>query len=281
MAQVNSCLKRVFIAFNLFFAIVGGVIIGLAMLSQIFTNMNQEQMMENRTSGLILLYVIGASTMLIALLGAYGAFKEHKVSLIVFLVFMVIGALLMIRIGIPTAAVRPQLERELYERFSRVLPLNTASEEVKHLADSLQTQLHCCGLFSSSDWNDAIPDSCSCVPTEEKDECQLVSYRNPINVFLYQNEQNRKSIYRQTCFPIIMHYIFIGFDFVIGVVFTLAGLAVIGLILSSIMIHQLRHPRRTTILFSIPTTFTPGPPKYQELQNPPPKYEELQNPPPY
>uniref|UniRef100_A0A1A8PJU1 Tetraspanin n=1 Tax=Nothobranchius pienaari TaxID=704102 RepID=A0A1A8PJU1_9TELE len=280
MAQVNSCLKRIFIAFNLFFAIVGGVIIGLAMLSQVLTNVNQEQMMENRTSGLILLYVIGASTMLIALLGAYGASKENKVCLVVFLVFMVIGALLMIRIGVPAAFLRPQLEGELFGRFSKALPLNTASDEVKLLADSLQTQLHCCGLFSYRDWNDAIPDSCSCVPTE-KDECQLVSYRSSMTFYSYLDEQNRKSVYTKTCFPVIMHYVFMGFDLVIGVVFTLAGLAVVGLILSSIMIHQLRRPARTTILFSIPTTFTPGLPKYQELQNPPPKYEELQNPPPY
>lgn len=39
--------------------------------------------MEGRTSGLIVLYVVGTVTMVIAILGAYGAHKESKVSLIV------------------------------------------------------------------------------------------------------------------------------------------------------------------------------------------------------
>lgn len=39
--------------------------------------------MENRTTGLVCLYIMGAVTMLLGLLGAYGAYKEHKISLIV------------------------------------------------------------------------------------------------------------------------------------------------------------------------------------------------------
>lgn len=49
-------------------------------------------------------------------------------------------------------------------------------------------------------------------------------------------------------------------------------LQVLGVILSSIMIHQM-HPRsvrqRTTVLLTVPTVFSTAPPKYQELINPP------------
>lgn len=40
-------------------------------------------------------------------------------------------------------------------------------------------QLHCCGLFSSADWEQNIPDSCLCQPAEEGtgDECQTVDYQ--------------------------------------------------------------------------------------------------------
>ncbi|MEQ2193896.1 hypothetical protein XENOCAPTIV_017256 [Xenoophorus captivus] len=52
----------------------------------------------------------------------------------------------------------------------------------------------------------------------------------------------------------------------------LSLVVVLGMVLSSIMIHQLRQPNRTTIFLSVPAIFTPGPPKYQELHNPPPPY---------
>uniref|UniRef100_A0A3P9NG25 Uncharacterized protein n=1 Tax=Poecilia reticulata TaxID=8081 RepID=A0A3P9NG25_POERE len=226
MAQINSCLKRTFIGFNLFFAVSWGI--------------------ENRSYGLICLYIMGAVTMLLGLLGAYGAYKEHKISLIVFLVCMVIGSLVMIRSGIPTAVFRPQVK-------------------------SLLLQLHCCGLFSYTDWNDDIPSSCDCSSDleEESDTCKLVLGMNRYPVsFLKQS----KSIYSQPCFPILMHYVLLVADISLGVIFTLAALAVLGMILSSIMIHQLRYPNRSTAVLNVPTIFIPGPPKYQELQNdlPPP-----------
>ncbi|TMS02925.1 CD81 antigen [Larimichthys crocea] len=83
MSQINVCLKRLFTVFNIFFAIIGGVIISLALLSQVLTNIEDGESLEGRTTGLIVLYVVGSVTMVIAILGAYGAHKESKVSLIV------------------------------------------------------------------------------------------------------------------------------------------------------------------------------------------------------
>ncbi|KAM8740736.1 tetraspanin-8-like [Acanthopagrus schlegelii] len=262
MTQVNTCLKRTFTVFNIFFAIIGGFIIALALLSQVLTNVNGGDNLEGRTAGLIVLYVVGSVTMVIAILGAYGAHKESKVSLIVFLVCMVIGSLLMLRTGIPAAAGRPKLEGMLSDRFHQLLPLDTASEDVKNMANNLQTQLHCCGLFSYRDWNQNIPHSCLCDQEEEEEEgtCQNVNYKYFMST---------KSVYVKTCFPIIAHYALLVADVMIGVVFTLGVLALLGLVLSSIMIHQMRYPDRPPVLLSVPAIFSTPPPKYQELHNPP------------
>ncbi|XP_041819682.1 tetraspanin-8-like [Chelmon rostratus] len=262
MAQVNTCLKRTFTIFNIFFAIVGGIIIALALLSQVMTNVNGGDNLEGRTTGLLVLYIVGSVTMVIAILGAYGAHKESKVCLIVFLVCMVIGSLLMLRVGIPAASARPKLEGMLENKFRSLLPLDEASDEVKNMAESLQTQLHCCGLFSYEDWEQKIPDSCLCNQEEELEgKCQSVGYTLLM--------QPKKSVYIKTCFPIIMYYVLLVIDIMIGVVFTLAVLALLGMVLSSIMIHQLRYPDRPTVLLSVPAIFTTPPPKYQELHNPP------------
>ncbi|XP_023118292.1 tetraspanin-8-like [Amphiprion ocellaris] len=261
MAQINTCLKRTFTIFNIFFAIVGGVIIALALLCQILTNVEGRENLEGRTSSLVGLYLFGAITMMVAILGAYGAHKESKASLVVFLVCMIIGTLLMLRAGIPTAIARPQIEGILEQKVQEFLPLDESQPDVQNMANSLQTAMHCCGLFSYRDWRKNIPESCSCNPEEEVGQCRNVEYRN----FIFQT----KSVYAKPCFPILMHYILLFADILLGIVFTLAILALLGLVLSSIMIHQLRYPSRPTVLLSVPAIFTPAPPKYQELHNPP------------
>ncbi|XP_059182011.1 tetraspanin-8-like [Centropristis striata] len=262
MAQVNACIKRLLTIFNIFFAIVGGVIIALALLSQVLTNVNGGDL-EGRTTGLILLYVVGAVTLVIAILGAYGAHKESKVCLIVFLVCMVVGSLLMLRAGITTAIARPRVEPLLEEKFRELLPLDKASADVRDMTESLQRQLQCCGLFSYQDWEDQIPDSCLCDEEEEEEGlCTSIGYR----VIIFPSG----SVYSKPCFSILMRYVLMIFDVMIGVVFTLAALALIGLALSSVAVHQLRYrDNRPSVLLSVPAVFTMPPPKYQELHNPP------------
>ncbi|XP_075967854.1 tetraspanin-8-like [Anarhichas minor] len=263
MAQVNTCLKLIFTIFNIFFAIVGGVVIALALLSQVVTNVDGEGL-EGRTTGLIVLYTVGAVTMVIAILGAYGAHRENRVCLIVFLVCMVIGSLMMLRAGIPAVAARPKLESILEEKFHQLLPLDAATPDVKNMADRLQGQLHCCGLFSYTDWEDKIPDSCECDQEEQMEgKCQSVSYRGILV------HRHTKSVYIKACFPIILHYVLMISNIMIGVVFTLAVLALLGMALSSAIIHQIRHPNRPMVLVTVPAIFTTAPPKYQELHNPP------------
>ncbi|XP_056223098.1 CD63 antigen-like [Seriola aureovittata] len=259
MAQVNTCLKRVFTIFNVCFAIIGGVIISLGLLCQILTSY---QSVQNRTDALVVFYVVGIITMVIAILGAYGAHKESRVSMIIFLVCMVVGSLLMLRVGVPFAAVRPQYKEMMEEKFRTFLPLDQASDEAKNMVNSLQSTMHCCGLFSYTDWESDIPPSCLCDPSEEEQmgACRTIDYRS-----LFQ----QKSVYAKPCVPIILHYVLLLLDIVLGVIFSLLALAVLGMILSSIILHQMRYPNRPTVLMTVPTIFTTPPPKYQELHNPP------------
>nr|XP_057923469.1 tetraspanin-8-like isoform X1 [Doryrhamphus excisus] len=238
MTQVNRCLKLTFIVSNVFFAL------------------------EGRGTALVMLYVVGTITMVIAAVGAYGAHRQSRPALIVFLVCMVIGSLLMLRVGIPAAAVRPQLEGLMRERLSQLLPLDATSQENKDVANSVQEMLKCCGLFSYEDWRQNIPDSCSCDDVAEMEgKCQSVNYLMLL--------QRSRLVFSQPCFPLIAHYVLMAVDVVIGVVFVLAILALLGLTLSSIIIHQLRAANRPSVVMVVPSIFKAAPPKYQELHNPP------------
>lgn len=255
MTAVNPCLKRTFTFFNILFAVVGALFIALALTSQALTNTHGGQDIEGRTTGLILLYFLGSVTMVIAILGVYGAQKENRVALIVFLVCMVLGSLMMLKIGVPSVIARPKLKGIMEETFHRLLPLDEATKDVQTVVETLQTGFSCCGLFGYQDWRQQIPDSCFCGAEVEEDQCQLV---------------DTKLVFRKTCFPVVLHYITMISDIILGVVFTLAVLALLGMVLSSLMIHQLRvAPIRPTMVLTVPPAFIPQPPKYQQLYNPP------------
>ncbi|CAL9682666.1 unnamed protein product [Knipowitschia caucasica] len=259
MGEINTCLKRTFTIFNIIFAVFGGLIILLAVLAHVLTSIHGADNLENRTLSLIMLYVVGAITMVIAGLGAYGAHKEKKGPLIAFLFCMVIGSLIILCIGFLTASARPRMEPVLKEAFSKYLPLDQAPEDVQEMTQAIQSEMQCCGLFSYTDWRDNIPDSCLCHTEFEESECVRVLYKVLMT----------KKIYAKPCFPILMHYILLIADIMLAVVFTLGTLALLGMGLSSLMIHQLRYPNRAPVLLTVPAIFSPHPPKYQELQNSP------------
>lgn len=259
--QINPCLKRVFTAFNVFFAIVGGLILALAVLSHAVTASGG---IEYNYGGLIVLYVLGSFTMLISILGAYGAHRENRVSLIMFLVCMVIGSLVMLRAGVPAAFLRSELDEVMEDKLKDMVPLDQTSPMNKNAANEVQEWLHCCGLFSYKDWGNQMPDSCLCDNQEvAEDQCMTITYDSMMMFGLARP----KSIHKEPCYPLIKYYVNLMADVVLGVIFTLAILAVLGMVLSSVMIHQLRSATRTTMIFTMPPVFNPQPPKYQELYN--------------
>ncbi|XP_039891939.1 CD151 antigen-like isoform X3 [Simochromis diagramma] len=202
MAQINICLKHIFTVFNIFFMVVGGVVILLALWCQFFMNIQGGYNLEGHATKLFIVYIIGFITMMIAVLGAYGAHKESKVALIMFLVFMFTGCLLMLMTGIPAASSYPQVKGRMEERFRKFVPLDKSRKDVRNMAVDIQKQFHCCGLFSYKDWEN-IPDSCVCSQEEEKEgKCQTLR-KNLYQILTRQ----RKSVYTKTCFPTIMDHI--------------------------------------------------------------------------
>ncbi|KAJ0047479.1 hypothetical protein NL108_000832, partial [Boleophthalmus pectinirostris] len=75
--------------------------------------------------------------------------------------------------------------------------------------------IQCCGLFSYKDWRDNIPDTCLC-NQEYEDNCMNIGYNVSLKT-LWHNSM--------PCFPILMHYVLLVADVLLGIVFTLAALA--------------------------------------------------------
>uniref|UniRef100_A0A3Q3XKE0 Tetraspanin n=1 Tax=Mola mola TaxID=94237 RepID=A0A3Q3XKE0_MOLML len=230
MTEVNSRLKRSLTIFNIIFAIVGFFILGLTLVSQLVTSSNGRDDLQRRSNGILMLYILGVITMMVTIIGAYGAHKENKFCLNVFLVCMLVGFLLMLKSGIATATTRPEMEELLKEKFRELLPLDKVEESVKRMLDDVQSQQNCCGVFGYKDWGDNIPDSCLCDQQQELSGlCQTVNSTMP-----------QQPVYAATCFSIILDNTLLLNKIMIGIIFTLATLALLGFTLSTSLVCRMR-----------------------------------------
>ncbi|XP_013996510.2 CD63 antigen-like [Salmo salar] len=276
--------------------IAGGVIIGLGLMGQ-FVYHGSTSEFENQSKGFVMLYVVGGITMVMSLLGAYGAHREKRIPLIMFLVApLVLGCSLSTRfstssssfivcfcllcVALPTAMYRPEVKRIVEEKFREVLPLNEASPDVRQLTERIQLNLKCCGLFSYTDWGNNVPDSCLC--QGEEDQMEGTCLNIPYQLFLseFRMTGHQKLIYKQTCFPIIEGYVAKALDILLGASFGFAALALLGAVMSAVLLAQLRSSTvAVPVVFSVSShpskfSFSSHPPKYSELYNEPEKHEK-------
>ncbi|XP_072528855.1 tetraspanin-8-like isoform X2 [Salminus brasiliensis] len=254
MAKINPCFRRTFVFFNVLFAILGVVFIGLGLMAHF--QLREEE--GNKLTGVICMVVVGAVIFILSVLGAYGAQKENKNVLIAFFVIMCMGTIVLLRLAIPVAMSRNEVIPMLEKEFQTLVPLNKADKDFQHTLQYFQEQANCCGLFNGyQDWGNDVPASCDCADVEP-DQCRLITQTN--NNYLI-SIKNRK-VYSQPCGPLIMGYINTGLNIALGVLFGFGSLAMLAAVMSLVMIIRITAP-------------IPSPPPIFALDYKPPKYSEL------
>ncbi|XP_053505955.1 tetraspanin-8 [Ictalurus furcatus] len=257
MAKISPCFKKIFIFFNSLFAIFGIVVFVLALLAHQFVNE------PNGLHGVILLYVIGSVIFIIAVLGAYGAYKESKCALIVFFTVMCLATIGMLRIAVPMAASQQELISAVRQQFGTK---DVFTKDVEKALDSIQAHLQCCGLNGYEDWKDQVPVSCNCVNEHgPSGECKKITSRKSYQSFWQDRGSESRMVWSQPCGPIIIEYLDKLITIVMGVLFGLATLAILGGLMSLAMIVRVSAPETAIHLSSFPLSYQP--PKYSEVVN--------------
>ena len=254
MPEIISRLRRSLTIFNIIFALVGFFIVGLTLVSQLVISARGGHELQCRNNGILTLYILGAITMMVAVIGAYGAHRENKLCLNAFLVCMLVGFLLMLKSGIATATGQPEMEELLKDELREILPLDKAEESTRSRLDEVQAQQSCCGVFSYREWGENIPDSCLCDQQQEQSGlCLTVNSTAP-----------QQAVFAASCFSVHLDNTLLLHKVMTGIIFTLATLALLGFTLSSSLVFQMRSPNRTIILLSESTIFT-APSKFTHL----------------
>ncbi|XP_036375550.1 23 kDa integral membrane protein-like [Megalops cyprinoides] len=125
----------------------------------------------------IVLYVIGAITIVISCLGIYGALKEENWPLVVYCVWMVLGIIVfLVDVVVEDDTAEPQ-KFSTVEEYFRQFQLDEEGDNHKPFIDMYQSEFQCCGHFTGpQDWGTHIPASCLCAEEDiDSSICQVVN----------------------------------------------------------------------------------------------------------
>ncbi|XP_071754175.1 tetraspanin-8-like [Centroberyx gerrardi] len=223
MGKINGCLKCLFIFFNVLFGIVGALLILGAVKAGGYSR--ELAVAGSPSHGWYWVFALGV--LFISCLGVFAGCAEKELVLKVFAGFMVAGLLIMMIIGIIIAAYRNKLKADFDSASSEVAEKYMAEEGFNQFLSGFQKSTHCCGVVSAKDWGAEIPDSCEC---HGYSGCTA----RP------QGLTGPDQVYAQSCGGFIFTLLDIFFKIGMGFFFGFAVTALLGLLVSLLMIHQLR-----------------------------------------
>ncbi|XP_038833677.1 tetraspanin-8-like isoform X2 [Salvelinus namaycush] len=238
MGRIHICVRRAFI----FVCVLIGIISTLLLAITLFGHGHFHQSEEIEIlPGIAILYVIEAATLVLSILGVYGARKEKKWTVVLFSVGMSLASLYL---------------------FVECVNGYQSKHEFK-----------CCGLVQGyQDWGTDIPLSCLCSDEDSTHFKCVAPGNNTRSVIHYPNsdmseDDDHKAlmdehmlVYKEPCLPILISFMGYAISLMIGTLVALNALWDIGVALAITILCQMRRK------FDVPPViFTSQPPQYREL----------------
>ncbi|XP_036829553.1 23 kDa integral membrane protein-like isoform X2 [Oncorhynchus mykiss] len=171
------------------------------------------------------LNVFGPMTVLFSILGGYAAYRDKRILLILYVVFMTCEFIAIVIIAVPMLRAQPKMEEILDRRFHSVTPLHDTEPQVQRELNKLQASDQCCGLRGHSDWGCHIPLSCYCPPLPPDNS--LDSLCETVNLGL-QNTM--------PCGPILKRHMNFLIQIMIGFISTFATIMIAAIVMSLVVL---------------------------------------------
>ncbi|XP_043964154.1 23 kDa integral membrane protein-like [Gambusia affinis] len=224
MGKVNFWLKLVFILFNVFFMVLGFMMIYVSVKSVSsnykVSGFNGIDLLKVWVFALIILFIAG--------LGIYAAIAENNIALKIFAgltVFMMVIYLVM--------GVLFTIYREVITDY-----FNKSDKELMNLlingtqSEGIQREGKCCGVLRAEDWGTKIPESCKCTATgpDLKSKCKP----RP------QGTEGPDLIFSQSCKNLFLMAVRMVPTVAMALFYGFVCIEVLLLALSFLLIHQIK-----------------------------------------
>ncbi|KAL3977062.1 galactoside alpha-1,3-fucosyltransferase 4 [Sarotherodon galilaeus] len=221
MGKINGCLKCIFIFFNVLYMILGcALIYGAVRATAVSLQISSFGMPGLGWAWVFAIGVLGVSSF-----GIYAACSEKALALKIFAGFMGVGMIIMMIFGIIVAVQRNQIKTIFYSASSELVEPYMKEQSLRDMLEAIQQSGQCCGIVSANDWGEEIPNSCDC-----SSSCKS----RP------QGTRGPAKIFAQSCGDLIFSYVDIFFKILLGFFFGFAVTALLGLLITIFMIHQVK-----------------------------------------
>ncbi|KAJ4924542.1 hypothetical protein JOQ06_003497 [Pogonophryne albipinna] len=230
MGKINGCIKCLFIFFNVLFTILGGVLVYVAVKATPLSH----QVTAVGGPSLAWSWVLALGVLLLPVLGIVAACMEKGLVLKIFAGFMVAGMIIMLIFGIVVVVSRNTLKDSFDTASADVVKPFMEDEAMKSILMSFEQSAQCCGVVSSSDWGNNISQSCECNMQHTGFPFSSGCKAKPVGAF------GPDQIYETSCSGVIFVFFDLFFKIIMGICFTFAILALLALLMSILMIHQIR-----------------------------------------
>ncbi|XP_078589944.1 CD9 antigen-like [Branchiostoma floridae x Branchiostoma japonicum] len=164
-----KCVKYTLFIFNLLFWLMGAAMLGLGIFLLVDSNTAGSVLSLTGVptgelyAGGIVLTVAGSITIVVGFFGCCGAIRESQCMLVTFAVFLFCLVAMEIAAGVYYVVAKDRVNDLIENGLNSLANKNYTeySSAERALIDTLQTELECCGMNSTNDW-DPKPSSCDC-----------------------------------------------------------------------------------------------------------------------
>ncbi|XP_049617245.1 tetraspanin-8 isoform X1 [Syngnathus scovelli] len=242
MGKVNIWLKRSFIIVTILMATAGALMLAGTLFSHGYYHQNEE--FEDMVMGINTMYALSITTLILPIIGIYGACKKKRWGLIVFTVLKILGSLFLLWVTINVLIVHPMLIKTVSELYLGMQPISNATEINMKILQKTQIEMECCGVEQGyTEWGYNISESCLCNSTWSN------CVEAPTNSSLFQlAEDTPVMIYKEPCLPILISHTNLAISVGVGLSMGLASLWTLSCVLSIAILCQLREKKDTLVV---------------------------------
>lgn len=238
MSKGSSYLRGLSIVLNFLLGICGVSLL----LFGIIANSTKYHLIEDGSHVVLVSVGLGLSTILLAVLGVYGAYQEQLLALLLYNIFMAIEFIILLTLAIITILAQTQVEKEIEQSFGQILPLSDRDEGFKHELSKLQIEAECCGLKNYFDWGNHFHDSCYCPAEYPKKKVRCVAVQNKNQSMTNDSKAHNVTmyVYSTPCGPVLITYVKNAIRILLGILFTLATIKVAAMIVAFFLWNKIR-----------------------------------------
>jgi hypothetical protein len=160
----SKCLKYTLFIFNLLFFLLGFILFIIAIVALVKTAHTQNVL--NLQHFLIGYLIVSIIILVVSGFGCFGAIRESRCLLIVFIILLsfllIICIAILIALGVGMQWINNNIDKELIKTIGNY----TNSNDTRVMWDFLNIEYDCCGVNNYTDWaanpslHGSVPDSC-------------------------------------------------------------------------------------------------------------------------